>query len=63
MPGPGEAVHDTLQLYFLCALPSLPPASAVALILLRYASRASRNGPGCRPVPLAELLRERAWRV
>src|SRR3712207_21530 len=33
MPGPGEVVDDTLQLYFLCALPSLAPASAVALTL------------------------------
>lgn len=32
-PGPGEAVDDTLQLYFLCAHPSLTPASAVALTL------------------------------
>jgi predicted RNA polymerase sigma factor len=33
MPGQGEAVDDTLQLYFLCAHPSLTPASAVALTL------------------------------
>ena len=33
MPGPGEVVDDTLQLYFLCAHPSLTPASAVALTL------------------------------
>jgi predicted RNA polymerase sigma factor len=33
MPGPGEAVDDTLQLYFLCAHPSLTRASAVALTL------------------------------
>jgi predicted RNA polymerase sigma factor len=33
VPGPGEAVDDTLQLYFLCAHPSLTPASAVALTL------------------------------
>ncbi|MCM2415595.1 RNA polymerase sigma factor [Streptomyces sp. RKAG290] len=34
-PGPGQppAVDDTLQLYFLCAHPSLTPASAVALTL------------------------------
>ena len=32
-PGPGEALDDTLQLYFLCAHPSLTPASAVALTL------------------------------
>src|SRR3954468_15559508 len=27
MPDPGEAVDDTLRLYFLCAQPSLTPAS------------------------------------
>ena len=32
-PGPTEVVDDTLQLYFLCASPSLSPASAVALTL------------------------------
>jgi predicted RNA polymerase sigma factor len=32
-PGPAEEADDTLQLYFLCAHPSLTPASAVALTL------------------------------
>jgi RNA polymerase sigma factor (sigma-70 family) len=32
-PGPVASVDDTLQLYFLCAHPSLTPASAVALTL------------------------------
>ncbi|MFF7048996.1 RNA polymerase sigma factor [Streptomyces griseorubiginosus] len=32
-PGPACAVDDTLQLYFLCAHPSLTPSSAVALTL------------------------------
>nr|WP_205808418.1 DUF6596 domain-containing protein [Micromonospora sp. HNM0581] len=32
-PAPGEPVDDTLALYFLCAHPSLTPASAVALTL------------------------------
>ncbi|MHC9297480.1 RNA polymerase sigma factor [Mycobacterium sp. LTG2003] len=32
-PGPSVAVDDTLALYFLCAHPSLSPASAVALTL------------------------------
>ncbi|MEU6013600.1 DUF6596 domain-containing protein [Streptomyces sp. NPDC047515] len=32
-PGPVPAVDDTLQLYFLCAHPSLTPSSAVALTL------------------------------
>src|SRR5919112_4764736 len=31
LPGPGEAVDATPQLYFLCAHPSLTPAPAVAL--------------------------------
>ncbi|HZN83412.1 MAG TPA: sigma factor, partial [Mycobacterium sp.] len=31
--GPTASVDDTLQLYFLCAHPSLTPASAVALTL------------------------------
>ena len=31
--GPAESTDDTLQLYFLCAHPSLSPASAVALTL------------------------------
>jgi len=32
-PGPGAAVDDTLQLYFLCAHPALSPAAAQALTL------------------------------
>jgi predicted RNA polymerase sigma factor len=32
-PGPGTELDDTLQLYFLCAHPSLTPSSAVALTL------------------------------
>lgn len=32
-PEPGEAADDTLQLFFLCAHPSLSPGSAVALTL------------------------------
>jgi RNA polymerase sigma factor (sigma-70 family) len=32
-PGPVPAVDDTLRLYFLCAHPTLPPGSAVALTL------------------------------
>jgi RNA polymerase sigma factor (sigma-70 family) len=33
LPGPAESSDDTLQLYFLCAHPSLTPASSVALTL------------------------------
>ncbi|TYP90711.1 RNA polymerase sigma factor [Blastococcus xanthinilyticus] len=32
-PGPVPTADDTLRLYFLCAHPTLPPASAVALTL------------------------------
>jgi predicted RNA polymerase sigma factor len=32
-PGPTASADDTLQLYFLCAHPSLTPASAIALTL------------------------------
>jgi len=32
-PGPAQETDDTLRLYFLCAHPSLTPASAVALTL------------------------------
>src|SRR5260370_17467682 len=32
-PGPTETADDTLQLFFLCAHPSLTPASAVARTL------------------------------
>jgi RNA polymerase sigma factor (sigma-70 family) len=32
-PGPTESADDTLQLYFLCAHPSLTPSSAIALTL------------------------------
>jgi RNA polymerase sigma factor (sigma-70 family) len=32
-PDPASATDDTLRLYFLCAHPTLPPASAVALTL------------------------------
>ncbi|HEX8498340.1 MAG TPA: sigma factor, partial [Actinomycetales bacterium] len=33
VPGPAEEEDDSLQLFFLCAHPSLTPASAVALTL------------------------------
>jgi len=33
LPGPAQSRDDTLQLFFLCAHPSLTPASAVALTL------------------------------
>ena len=50
-PGPTETADDTLQLFFLCAHPSLTPASAVALTLravggltTRQIAQASRAG-------------------
>ncbi|ABG91951.1 MULTISPECIES: RNA polymerase sigma factor [Rhodococcus] len=42
-PEPGEAVDDTLQLYFLCAHPSLTPASAVALTLRAVSGLTTRQ--------------------
>src|SRR5690349_2992201 len=41
--GPGETVDDTLRLYFLCAHPSLTPASAVALTLRAVAGLTTRQ--------------------
>ena len=38
-PGPASEVDDTLQLYFLCAHPSLTPSSAVALTLRAVGDR------------------------
>jgi RNA polymerase sigma factor (sigma-70 family) len=42
-PGPAAEVDDTLQLYFLCAHPSLTPASAVALTLRALAGLTTRQ--------------------
>ncbi|MGX6605929.1 RNA polymerase sigma factor [Micromonosporaceae bacterium Da 78-11] len=42
-PGPGREVDDTLQLYFLCAHPSLTPASAVALTLRAVGGLSTRQ--------------------
>ncbi|MGN6485467.1 MAG: RNA polymerase sigma factor [Thermomicrobiales bacterium] len=43
IPGEDPAVDDTLQLYFLCAHPSLTPASAVALTLRAVGSLTTRQ--------------------
>ncbi|MFE1209260.1 RNA polymerase sigma factor [Streptomyces albidoflavus] len=60
-PGPVPAADDTLQLYFLCAHPSLTPASAVALTLMaQRISRAKRTVAGVRldrPGDVATVLR------
>jgi RNA polymerase sigma factor (sigma-70 family) len=54
-PGPGEAVDDTLQLYFLCAHPSLTPASAVALTLRAIGGLTTRQIAQAYLVPEATM--------
>ncbi|RKS08045.1 RNA polymerase ECF family sigma subunit [Nocardiopsis sp. Huas11] len=54
-PGPGEAVDDTLQLYFLCAHPSLTPASAVALTLRAVGGLTTRQIARAYLVPEATM--------
>ena len=55
MPGPDEAVDDTLQLYFLCAHPSLTPASAVALTLRAVGGLTTRQIARAYLVPEATM--------
>ncbi|WP_405097497.1 RNA polymerase sigma factor [Micromonospora sp. NBC_01412] len=55
MPDPGEAVDDTLQLYFLCAHPSLTPASAVALTLRAVGGLTTRQIAQAYLVPEATM--------
>jgi len=55
MPGPGEAVDDTLQLYFLCAHPSLTQASAVALTLRAVGGLSTRQIAQAYLVPEATM--------
>ncbi|WP_433258282.1 RNA polymerase sigma factor [Streptosporangium sp. CA-135522] len=55
VPGPGEAVDDTLQLYFLCAHPSLTPASAVALTLRAVGGLTTRQIAQAYLVPEATM--------
>jgi len=55
MPGPGEAADDTLQLYFLCAHPSLTPASAVALTLRAVGGLTTRQIARAYLVPEATM--------
>jgi predicted RNA polymerase sigma factor len=55
VPGPGEAVDDTLQLYFLCAHPSLTPASAVALTLRAVGGLTTRQIAQAHLVPEATM--------
>jgi RNA polymerase sigma factor (sigma-70 family) len=54
-PGPGEASEDTLQLYFLCAHPSLTPASAVALTLRAVGGLTTRQIARAYLVPEATM--------
>ncbi|MGA5298667.1 RNA polymerase sigma factor [Nucisporomicrobium flavum] len=54
-PGPGEAVDDTLQLYFLCAHPSLSPSSAVALTLRAVGGLTTRQIAQAYLVPEATM--------
>jgi RNA polymerase sigma factor (sigma-70 family) len=54
-PGPTEAADDTLQLFFLCAHPSLPPASAVALTLRAVGGLTTRQIAQAYLVPEATM--------
>ena len=55
VPGPGGALDDTLQLYFLCAHPSLTPASAVALTLRAVGGLTTRQIAQAYLVPEATM--------
>ncbi|MGA5116332.1 RNA polymerase sigma factor [Streptomyces pseudogriseolus] len=54
-PGPAPSVDDTLQLYFLCAHPSLTPASAVALTLRAMGGLTTRQIAQAYVVPEATM--------
>ena len=54
-PVPAEDVDDTLQLYFLCAHPSLTPASAVALTLRAVGGLTTRQIAQAYLVPEATM--------
>jgi RNA polymerase sigma factor (sigma-70 family) len=55
LPGPVEDNDDTLQLYFLCAHPSLTPASAVALTLRAVGGLTTRQIAEAYLVPEATM--------
>ncbi|MGW5849947.1 RNA polymerase sigma factor [Streptomyces sp. NPDC055254] len=55
VPDPGGAVDDTLRLYFLCAHPSLTPASAVALTLRAVGGLTTRQIARAYLVPEATM--------
>jgi RNA polymerase sigma factor (sigma-70 family) len=54
-PGPAVAVDDTLQLYLLCAHPSLTPSSAVALTLRAVGGLTTRQIAQAYLVPEATM--------
>ncbi|MFI6339062.1 RNA polymerase sigma factor [Streptomyces sp. NPDC050535] len=54
-PGPTTAADDTLQLYFLCAHPSLTPSSAVALTLRAVGGLTTRQIAQAYLVPEATM--------
>jgi RNA polymerase sigma factor (sigma-70 family) len=54
-PGPTASVDDTLSLYFLCAHPSLTPASAVALTLRAVGGLTTRQIAQAYLVPEATM--------
>ena len=54
-PGPTDDTGDTLQLYFLCAHPSLTPASAVALTLRAVGGLTTRQIAEAYLVPEATM--------
>ncbi|MFI6062141.1 RNA polymerase sigma factor [Streptomyces sp. NPDC051286] len=54
-PGPAPAADDTLQLYFLCAHPSLTPSSAVALTLRAIGGLTTRQIAQAYLVPEATI--------
>ncbi|MBB3724905.1 RNA polymerase sigma factor [Nonomuraea dietziae] len=55
VPGQGEMADDSLQLYFLCAHPSLTPASAVALTLRAVGGLTTRQIAQAYLVPEATM--------
>ncbi len=64
-PGPGHVVDDTLQLYFLCAHPSLTATSAVALTLRAVGGLTTRQIAQAYLVPEATMAQRisRAKRI
>ncbi|MEU6705430.1 RNA polymerase sigma factor [Streptomyces wuyuanensis] len=54
-PGPAPGMDDTLQLYFLCAHPSLTPSSAVALTLRAVGGLTTRQIAQAYLVPEATM--------